>query len=569
MPTLARTSPHVARGTEYAERAAAGSTDVCRWVRLACRRHLDDLARWKAKDQPFYFDAAAAERVCSILERFPHIKGVWAQHRKRLELEPWQCFIVASVFGWKCRATETRRFRNAYIECARKNAKSTITSALGNYLLACDGEAGSYVVSAANTRDQAKLVFTDAQAMARRETGFLARFGVEVLAHLIVQPATASKFEALSAEHSNLDGLNVHAALIDELHAHPTRGLWDVLETATGSRAQPLIWAITTAGVNRASVCYEQRAHVIDILTGVLADDSYFGIIYTIDEDDDPFEEPCWIKANPNYGVSIYPESLRAAAKRAQQMPSGQAAFFSKHLNIWVNAAVSWLPAGSWDKCADPAITLEDFAGEECYIGIDLALRSDIAAMVLAFPPAGERDWWAVFGRFYLPEETVNRSHNAHYQGWETAGRLIATPGAITDFDEIITELGELAARHDVREIALDPYDAGPLIVDIQKAGLPKPVEVRQTALNLSPAMIELEGLVLSRRIRHDGDPVLAWMISNVKVAHSGDLLKPVKESEEKKIDGAVALLMCLHRGMCRAAAGTQADYENRGLWSI
>jgi phage terminase large subunit-like protein len=566
VPTLTRTAPNVARGQSYAESAAAGQRG-CGWVKRACQRHLNDLKRFAAKDAPFYFDAKAAELVCEVVQHFPHIHGVWAKHQKRIELEPWQAFILMSVFGWKARATGARRFRIVYIEVPRKNAKSTLTSAVGLYLLACDGEPGAHVVSAASALHQAKLVFTDAQLMARKEAGYRSRFGVEVLAHAIVQQETASRFDALSAEYSNLDGLNLHAALVDELHAHATRGLWDVLITATGSRIQPLVWAITTAGLNRASVCYDQRNYVLDILEGRIEDDAYFGMVYTVDDGDDPWEEATWAKANPNYGVSVFPEGLRADAKRAMQMPSEQASFFTKHLNIWINAAITWLPAGAWDKCAEPKLEIEDFADEPCYVGIDLALRSDLAALMIAFPPTRQRDWWAVFGRYYLPEETVNRAENSHYQAWETMGRLTATPGVITDFDYIISNLGDVAAQHDVREIALDPYDAGPLVNDIEKAGLRKPVEVRQTAPNMSPAMVELEGLVLSGKIRHDGDPVLAWMFSNVKVARSGDLMKPTKESNEKKIDGVVALLMCIHRGMYRQ--GETQSYQERGLWSI
>jgi phage terminase large subunit-like protein len=552
MAVATRTYPYVMRGLEYAQQVVSGERSVCQWVRLACQRHLDDLARYTGGETPYYFDAKQADRVCDIVQHFPHIRGIWAKHQKRIELEPWQCFIVSVVFGWLCTATHTRRFRICYIEVPRKNAKSTLTSAIGLYLLACDGEAGAHVVSAANTREQAKLLFTDAQLMARKEPGFRSKFGVEVLAHVIAVPGSASKFEALSAEHSNLDGLNLHAALIDELHAHPTRGLWDVLETATGSRTQPLIWAITTAGVNRASVCYDQRAHVLDILSGRVQDDSYFGIVYTLDDGDDPFVEETWIKSNPNYGVSVHPEGMRTEGKRAQQMPSAQPAFLTKHNNVWINAALNWLPVGAWDRCGDPLLDIEDFAHEPCYIGIDLALRSDIAALVIAFPPNGARDSWAVFGRYYLPEDTVNRSENSHYQAWETIGRLTSTPGAITDFDYIIAALGDLCALYDVKEIALDPFDAGPLIVDIEKAGLPRPVEVRQTAPNLSPSMVELEGLVLSHRIKHDADPLLAWMMSNVKVARSGDLFKPIKESDEKKIDGVIGLLMCINRAMRR-----------------
>lgn len=568
MPVATKTCPNVARGLEYAESVIEGRTPACAWARLACERQIHDLGRFRAKDSPFYFDEATAERVCDVVQRFPHIHGQWAKAQLRITLEPWQCFILSCVFGWKARATGARRFRVAYVEVPRKNAKSTLTSALGLYLLACDGEQGGHIVSAANTREQAKLVFTDAQLMARREAGFRARFGVEVLAHTIVQTDSASKFEALSAEHSNLDGLNIHAALVDELHAHPTRGLWDVLATATGSRVQPLIWAITTAGLNRASVCYDQRNYVLELLQGRIEDDSYFGIVFTVDDGDDPWDEAAWIKANPNYGVSVQPTGLKLDAKRAMQMPSEQAAFFTKHLNIWVNAAISWLPAGAWEKCADAGLEIEDYAGEPCYVGIDLAWRNDIAALMIGFPPAGTRDHWAVFGYYYLPEQTVNKAENSHFQAWETMGRITATPGNITDFDYLVSNLGDLTTRYDVREIALDPYHAGPLIQDIEKAGIRKPVEVRQNAPNMHPAMIELEGLVLAKRIRHDGDPVLAWMMANVKAERSGDLMKPTKDGDEKKIDGVIGLLMCIHRGMMQRSAGTQA-YAERGIWAI
>ena len=565
--SLAQTCPHVALGLEYAQRVVDDKILACHWVKLACQRQLDDLTRWAAKGSPFYFDAAQADRVCEIVEHFPHIHGIWAKHQKRLILEPWQCFIVSTIFGWMATATGQRRFRVVYIEVPRKNAKSTLTSGVGLYLLACDGEQGAHIVSAASALHQAKLVFNDAQMMARKEPGFRSRFGVEVLAHTIVQMETASKFEALSAEHSNLDGLNLHGALIDELHAHSTRGLWDVLATATGSRTQPLIWAITTAGLSRASVCYDQRSHVTDILTQRVEDDSYFGIIYTRDDGDDPFEERTWIKCNPNWGVSVHPEGLRSDAKRAMQMPSEQVAFFNKHLDIWTNAAMAWLPAGAWEKCGDETLDVEDFAGQSCFIGIDLALRNDIAAMVIAFPPEGERDWWAVFGRYYLPEDTVNRAEHSHFQAWETMGRLTATPGNVTDFDYIIANLGDLAAQHRVREIVIDPFDAGPLVNDLSREGLRPIVEVRQIAPNMHPAMVELEGLVLAGKIRHDGDPVLAWMMSNVKVdTNRGDLMRPIKDSPEKKIDGVVGLLMCIHRAM--KTTGLNA-YKDRGLWSI
>jgi len=560
---------HVAAASEYCAGVETGRIVACRWVKLAVQRHLRDLKRF-AKDGPYVFDAAAAERVCGIIERFPHIKGIWAQHRHKLTLQPWQTFILCSVFGWKRREDNLRRFRTVYTEVARKNGKSSWTSGIGLYLLACDDEQGAHIVSAANTRDQAKIIFGDAQQMARKEPGFCGRFGIEVLAHTIVQVATASKFEALSAEYSNLDGLNLHAALIDELHAHPTRGVWDILETATGARAQPLIWAITTAGTNRASVCWEQHRYVTQILTRDIEDETYFGIIYTIDDGDDPFDENAWLKANPNLGVSKYPEALRAEAARAQVMPSAQTAFFTKHLNIWVNADVAWLPAGAWDRLTDPQLALENYEGQPCYIGIDLAVRSDIAAMVLLFPPYGAHQKWAVFAKYYLPAETVLRDENAHYQGWERAGRLTVAGEAMTDFDFIIEDLQQWGARFEVREIASDPWRNVPFKMYLQKAGVTvNIVDVRQNTATMSPSMKELEGMILDQKITHDGDPVLSWMISNV-VAHRDekDNLYPQKDTQDKKIDGVLALLMALDRAMRGAAV--DIDWEKRpGLWSI
>lgn len=567
MATIGRSVGYLREAERWAGDVLDGSVPACSWVRLAVERQQKDLEAYKGRNSPYYFDRDAAEYVCAIAEHFPHIKGVWARGGDRLVLSPWQCFIYTTVFGWKRRDTRMRRFRIAYIEVPRKNGKTTMTIPVGLYLLACDQEEGAHVVAAATTRDQVvKTIFQDARHMARREPGFLAEFGVTVTAHAISQAATASKFEALAAEDTNLDGLNVHGALIDELHAHKSRGLWDVLETATGSRAQPLIWAITTAGVNRAGVCFDQRRHVVDVLKGVREDDTTFGIIFTVDEGDDPFDEQSWVKANPNYGVSIYPENLRSIAARAQTMPSMRTSFLTRHLDIWINADSSWLPIGAWESCADRTLTLESFERQDCFVGIDLATRSDITAVAILFPPAGERKTWAVFCRYYLPEDVIERAENTHYQGWERTGLLIGTPGAVTDLDYVIDDLMNLSERFEVRELAHDPWKNLPLITGLEKRGTIAPVvEVRQTAGMLSPAMRELEALILAKTIRFDGDPILTWMISNVVAHHHpNDAITPRKESSEKKIDGVLALLMALDRAQ---RAQEAPDFEK--LWII
>lgn len=569
MPRTAQTASYVAEAERYAREVIKGKVPACRWTRLACERQLRDRQEFRGARAEYFYDEDAANTTCQILEQFPHIKGVWARAGNKLLLSPWQTFITCVVFGWKRRDSGGRRFRIAYIEVPRKNGKSSWTSAIGLYLLACDGEEGAYVVSAASVRHQALLVFGDAQIMARRETDFLSEFGVTVHSHAITQLSTASKFEAIAAEDSNLDGKNIHGALIDELHAHRSRGVWDVLETATGSRTQSLIWAITTAGVNRASVCYDQRSHVIQILERQVIDESYFGVIYTIDDGDDPFAESSWIKANPNYGVSVFPQTLKETAARAEVMASMQTAFLTKHLNVWVNADSAWLPHGAWDKLADRTLELGNFEGKRCWVGVDLALRSDITAVMLLFSPDKDCEFWTVFGRYFLPEDTINRPENSHYQGWERLGLLTETDGAVTDFDLVLDAIDAMAGRFDIAEVAYDPWKSTPLIAAMQRRGVTAPIiEVRQSAANFSPTMAELEALVRGGKIRHNGDPVLSWMFANVVCHRSGrqDLMQPSKESEEKKIDGVTGLLMCLNRAIKR---GEVPDFEEHGLWSV
>jgi len=267
------------RAHKYARGVVSGEILAGKYVKQACQRQLDDLERWKGKNQPYRFDESAADFVCGFIECLPHIKGEWARQGRTIDLEAWQCFILCTVFGWK-RADGTRRFRTAYTEVARKNAKSTLSSGVGLYMLVGDGEPGAEVYSGATTRDQARIVWDDARRMAQKTATFR-ELGIKTHAHAITNDDGGS-FKALSAEAKNLDGLNIHCAIIDELHAHRTREVWEVLETGTGARAQPLIWAITTAGSDRSGICYEQRAYVLKILDRATEDETYFGIVYAV-----------------------------------------------------------------------------------------------------------------------------------------------------------------------------------------------------------------------------------------------------------------------------------------------
>lgn len=441
---------------------------------------------------------------------------------------------------------------------------SALSSAVGLYMLAADGEGGAEAYSLATTRDQARIVFGDAQAMAKASPGFRSRFGVEVGAHNIHVLGTGSKFEALSAEGSTLDGLNIHYGCIDELHAHKTRTVYDVVETGTGKRDNSLLWVITTAGSNRAGICYEVRGFVTRLIEGVFEDDSQFGIIYGLDDGDDWTLESSLAKANPNWNISVRPEVLLPLQAKAMQLPSAVNNFKTKHLNEWVNADVSWMDMRAWERCTDPALDHKSFAGRRCWIGLDLASKTDIAAMVLLFADPEIEGGYAVFGRYYLPEETALAAGNSQYPGWLHTSRLTATPGNVIDFEWIESDLLKLASRFQIESVAFDPFQATQLATRMLAEGVPM-VEVRPTVLNFSEPMKTLEALVLQGKLRHDGDPVLAWMASNV-VAHldAKDNIYPRKERAENKIDGIVALIMALARALI--GGGGASVYEQRGL---
>jgi phage terminase large subunit-like protein len=349
--------------------------------------------------------------------------------------------------------------------------------------------------------------------------------------------------------------LNVHFAVLDELHAHKTRAVYDVIDTARGAREQSLLWTITTSGTDRSGICFERRTHVTKVLERVVDDPATFGVIYGIDDQDDPFDESSWAKANPNWRVSVLPEDMQAAARKASSMPSALNNFLTKRLNVWVNGDSPWMDMRAWERCADPSLSLDDFAGEVCWIGLDLAQKKDFAALCLAFQRAGV---WFVFVRLYLNELAVQESGNAHLSGWARSDYVQVTDGDITDFDVVAEDLRSYCRKFDVQEIAFDPalsmYFAGKLLDE----GLPM-VEIQQRALFFTPPLIQVENLVLERKLKFDGNPVMTWMVSNlvVKVSKFNELRAPTKERDENKIDGPIAMLMALGRALANDRAET------------
>lgn len=555
---------YVAIANQYARDVIGGTIPACRWVRLACQRHINDLERFVGPDSPWHFDPDKAARPCRFIELLPHIKGRWKT--ARLFLEPWQIFIVVVVFGW-VDAEGFRRFYDVYIEVPRKNAKSTLTSGVALYCL-CEGEPGAEVVSAATKKDQARIVFDVARRMVNKTPGLKRRFGVGTDKQHIFIEASASEFRPLSSDEDGLDGLNVHFASVDELHAHKTRAVHDVLDSATGSRRQPLKWRITTAGSNQQGVCYEQREYVCKILDGLHEDDRYFGIVYTIDLDtkdaegnvipgDDWRTEEAARKANPNYGVSVLAADISALRRKALQSARSQNNYLIKRLCVWVNAIEAYYNLEAWrTRCVRHEVTLADFEGAECWIGLDLSSKTDIAAKVRLFRRYEtdiikgkeiEQAHYYLFGEYYLPEDILESDENLnyqHYTEWSGAGLLRLTPGAAIDYSTIEDDLREDMRRFDVRGIGFDPWNAEQMRQRLEAEGAPM-LQCRMGVQTMSEPMKTTEALVRAGRLHSGDDPVFQWMLSNVVgVEDRKSNVYPRKEKPEKKIDGPVALMM-------------------------
>ena len=550
--------PHVQSAIHYAEQAIGGEIPVCEYTRAACERFLADLVR---SDWPWMLDELRVERACEFIEGLPHIKGEWAKRRERLHLEPWQCFIICNIFGF-VDEEGFRRFSTAYIEVARKNAKSTLAAAVGLYMLSQDFEVGAEVYSAATTRNQAKIVFDVARAMARRTPDC----GMRVMAHSIIDDDTDSLFEALHAQGETLDGKNIHCAINDELHAWTKRDVYDVIETACGSRKQALMFNITTAGNNTAGICWDLRVYLSEILRHKVEDERFFGLIYTLDKDDDWMDRDVWIKANPNLGVSVYPMELESQARKAAEIVGQQNAFLTKRMNVWTSSAVGWMNMLEWAECIDQNLNIDDFSRERCWAGLDMASKIDITSSAQLFRRRiGNEDHYYAFMRHWLPEQAVIDDPTGHYDGWVRSGHIRTTPGNIIDTDQIENDImTEIVAPFELVEMAVDPmHNSTQVSVHLAQQGV-MTIDVRPLVLNFSEAMKWLEALVKGRRF-HTNCPVLTWMIGNVEVkADYKDNIYPRKAGgqQNRKIDGVIALLMAINRCM----AGEERYFPGEGV---
>ena len=554
---------YAAIATQYARDVVAGRIVACKWVRLACQRHLDDLQRsldgWRYAWNPQLVTAEGkeyrpADRACMFIELLPHIKGDWAARHERIRLGPWQVFVIASIFGWVDGETKKRRFRVADLFVPRKNAKSTLASGIGLYLLTADGEFGAEVYSGATSEDQAGEVFNPAKLMARRTPELCARFGVVVRESNISVPDTNSKFEPVIGQPG--DGASPSCAIVDEYHEHPTEALYDTMRTGMGARSQPLMLVITTAGDDIAGPCYAHQEELQQILEGALEDEQRFGVIYTIDADEhgkleDWTTENALVKANPNFGVSIDAEFLLVQQRDAIRDTRKQATFQTKHLNLWVQSSSPWLNLHEWRNLADPSLRPEDFAGERAWPALDLANVTDIASECKVFRREldGVVHYYA-FWRHYLPEQVIADPDNKHYQGWKRDGWLIETAGSMIDQAQIRDALIADSAQFVLDEIAIDAWGSPGIAADLANEGFTV-VRIPQQVQHLSAPMKFIDGLVKSKRLHHCGDPVATWGVSNVQVKPDrNENWFPRRGARKKKIDPAAALIMAMSRAM-------------------
>jgi phage terminase large subunit-like protein len=555
----------VKQALAYARATAESESAASMHARLACERFVRDHEAAQKPDCKWSFDETAALKAMVFASQMPNIKGPEAG--KPIRLMPWQKLVYANVFGFKERDTGARRFRQGVVYVPKGNGKTTISAPLAMFLTFGEGEGGAEGYAAAVTRDQARILFETAQNMVRRCDDMRTRWHVGVLTNSIFQERTASRFVPISSDAKALDGLNVQVAVCDEIGSHRTSEVYDALSTAMGKRRQPFLLSISTATQNNAGIGRQLWDYSLRVLQGVQEDDRLFSIIYSVDDTDDPWEEPTWIKANPAWGVSVQPDAIRAIMRQARNNPSQEASARTRHLNVWIGADEQLFSTRQWTLCADRDLKIEDFEGRECHLALDLASRTDLAALVAVFPETRDGEvHYTVFCRCYLNEAAVMEARNASYPGWAAANELHITPGNETDFQTIEDDTLEWFRRFHVVSMAYDPWRTTQLAQRLQSSNVPV-IEFRSNTQSFSAPTRELEAAIRSSRIRHDGNGPLAWCIGNV-VGHTDarDNVYPRKARPENKIDAAVALIMGIARAMQPKSVSV---YETRGLISF
>ncbi|HCC0192957.1 MULTISPECIES: terminase large subunit [Proteus] len=574
------TYPSVNAANQYARDIVSGKISSCIYVKQSCQRHLDDLQKAKEKDWPYRFDKDKAERFCRFAQLMPHTKGEWAKRKLRITLEPWQLFVFCVVFGWVKKKCGNRRFTEMYVEVPRKNGKSLIAAAVGNYMFCADGEYGAEVYCGATTEKQAWKVFEPALAMVKKLPSLRKRFQIKPWAEKMTRP-DGSLFAPLIGDPG--DGDNPTCAIIDEYHEHSTDALYTTMTTGMGAREQPLTLIITTAGFDIQSPCYDKRVQVTEILEGIRtggANEQIFGIIYTIDKDDDWKLPEAIIKSNPNCDVSVKYDYLLAKQELGITTPRQTNQIKTKHFNIWVSAKSAFYNMDHWRKAEDKSLKLEDFYGEDVYLGIDLATKLDLNCVAPIFMReiGGKKHYFSVSPLFFAPEDTIYSTDSdklrtaERYQSFVNQKALIPSDGAEVDYRLIEESILKLREHFSIVSSPIDPSGAVALSHRLQDEGL-EPISITQNYTNMSDPMKEIEAALASGRFHHDGNPIMTWCFQNVVGKYlpgSDDVVRPTKDGNENKIDGAVSAMMAVGRAMLNNSEKTLSNVlASRGLRSL
>lgn len=558
--------------TAYAKAVVDGKIVAGPHVRNACARHLKDLK--SGAKRGLKWDIPAALKAIGFFENVLKLSGGEFDGKPFL-LADWQKFIVGSLFGWKGR-DGYRRYRKAFIETGKGSGKSPLAAGIGLKMLLADGEPGAEVYAAATDKDQAKITFRDAVSMARqspaisRRIRFSGGFGNEWnIAYL----AKGAFFRPISSETKGRgkSGPRPHCVILDEIHEHPTDAMVEFLSKGVKGRRQPLIFMITNSGSDRQSVCYEYHEYGVKVCKGELEDDEFFAYICALDEGDDPFkDDACWIKANPNLGITFTSRYLEGEVRQARGMPSKQNITLRLNFCVWTESSSAWIGREAWQSC-EADIDIETFAARDCYGGIDLSAKRDLTAVARVWP-AEDGSYDAVVD-FWTPGETILEREDRDrvpYRLWRDQGYLHTTPSKTVDYGFMVPVLAEMHAHSPFIAAAYDRWRIDLLKGELDEEGLDLPlVEFGQGFRDMGPAVDTIEEMILDNKLRVRINPVLRWNVASAVLDEDpAGNRKFAKQKATGRIDGLIALAMAL-----AIAAASQGDgrsvYENRGILEV
>lgn len=549
---------YLAIAVDFARRAVADKKgrEFGELLRLGAKRFLDDLKRAKKRGAPFHFDEWHAADPCRFLERLPHVEGKW--EKPDIVLHPSHVFFVVQLFGFRKSTGATiladgskfypRRFSSALFAVARKNAKSTLSAGILLYCECCEPEEGAQVISAATTFPQASIIFNVAKRMVEKTADLREAYGLETFAKSIARFETGASFKPIHAKASTQDGLNPSHVGLDEIHAHKTPDLLNVLTSAAGARSNPLFLYTTTEGYTNAGPWGEMRQFAKQLLQGVFGDtaDHFLAVFFAVDEEDRDFDEAAWRKANPLADCNPHLiAAIRKEAIEAKAMPSKLAEFQIKRLNRPAAVAGGWILLPKWKAC-DGVVDLQELLDVPCWGGLDLASTRDLTSFRLIWKLDDRILTW---GRRWVPAAAVaqrTERGTVPYAGWVAAGHIEQTEGEVTDYAVIEAAVLEARERFNIQAIGYDSWNASDLVNRLVADDVPM-IEFVQGPKSFHPAMQDLERAYIGGQLAHGGDPVLTWCAANLVARRDQNLnMAPDKKRSPEKIDDIVALLMAI-----------------------